>query len=163
MDSRRNDPISYSYHQQNRQILASFFRSLAHLDPWWVSIVSPVNGDQSTTLTSVLGFGHQIGLDFLAGTGLLKRGNPSYCVVQAEWEKFILEHNLQDIMETVNWSSVIHSKYYFINNGNKTKLSHSPIDQCDAKWPIKARSLVIIEQQQKFHCQVSKALVSAHL
>jgi hypothetical protein len=147
MDSRKNDPISYSYHQQNRQILASFFRSLAHLDPWWVSIVSPVNGDQSTTLTSVLGFGHQIGLDFLAGTGLLKRGNPSYCVVQAEWEKFILEHNLQE----------------FINNGNKTKLSHSPIDQCDAKWPIKARSLVIIEQQQKFHCQVSKALVSAHL
>jgi len=136
--------MSYSYHQQNRQILASFFCSLAHLDPWWVSIVSPVNGDQSTTLTSVLGFEHQVGLDFLAGTGLLKLGNPSYCVVQAEWEKFLLEHNLQDIMETDNRSSVMHSKHYFINYGNKAKLSHCPIDWYDTKGPIKARPLIII-------------------
>jgi hypothetical protein len=155
--------MSYSYRQQNHQILASFFRSLAHLDPWWVSIVSPVNGDQSTTLTSVLGFEHQVGLDFLAGTGLLKLGNPSYCVVQAEWEKFLLEHNLQDIMETDNRSSVMHSKHYFINYGNKAKLSHCPIDQYDTKGQIKARPLIIIVQQQKFHRQVSKALVSAHL
>jgi hypothetical protein len=70
MDLRRNDPISFSYRQQNRQILATFFHSLEYLDPWWVSIVSPVNGDHSTTLTSILGFEHQVDLDFLAGTGL---------------------------------------------------------------------------------------------
>jgi hypothetical protein len=55
------------------------------------------------------------------------------------------------------------SKYYFINYGNKAKLSHHPIDQYDAKQPNKARPLFIIERQQKFHHQVSKALVSAHL
>jgi hypothetical protein len=35
MDSRRDDPISFSYCQQNRQILATFIRSLEHLDPWY--------------------------------------------------------------------------------------------------------------------------------
>ena len=74
-----------------------------------------------------------------------------------------MEHNLQDIMETVNWSSLMCSKYYFINYRNEAKLSQPPIDQYDAKWPIKARPLFIIERQQKFHSQVSKAFVSAHL
>jgi hypothetical protein len=66
--------------------------------------MSPVNGDNSTTLTSFLGFEHQVGLQFLVGTSLIKRSSgeqPSYLVVQKEWERFILEEKLQDIMESV--------------------------------------------------------------
>jgi hypothetical protein len=65
MDSRGNIPNTYSFRQQNRQILGSFLRSLEHLDPWWVSIISPVNGDYSTTLTSILGYEHNMGWSFL--------------------------------------------------------------------------------------------------
>ena len=165
MDSRRNTPNTYSFRQQNRQILGSFLRSLEHLDPWWVSIISPVNGDYSTTLTSILGYEHNVGLEFLVGTGLIKRVSqvtPSYAVVQAEWDRFIVEEKLQEIMETVNRTSVMRSKYYFINYGKKNKLNHRPIDQFDAKHAIKARQLFIINRQQKFYHQVSKTLLASH-
>jgi len=108
--------------------------------------------------TSHLRFEHQIGLDFLAE--LLKWGLPPYSVVKAEWEKLILKHEPQDIMETVNWSSVICSKYYFINDGNKVKLRHCSLDQYDAKRSLNARQLFIIEKQQKILRQESKALVA---
>jgi hypothetical protein len=65
---------------------------LENLDPWWVSIVYLVNGDETTTLTYLLGFVHEVGLEFLAGTGLLKHGTPnapSFSVVQDERDKFI--------------------------------------------------------------------------
>jgi hypothetical protein len=127
MDSRETPYISRCLRQESRQILATFLRSLENLDPWWVSIVSPVNGDRSTTLTYLLGFEHEVGLQFLAGTGLLKHGTqnaPSFSVVQDEWDKFILEENLSNIMETVNRTSVARKKYYFINYGKKAKLIH---------------------------------------
>jgi hypothetical protein len=165
MDSRATIPNTFSFRQQNRQFLGSFFRSLEHLDPWWVSITSPVNGDQSTTLTSLLGYEHMVGLEFLVSTGLVKRINqekPSYLVVLAEWEKFIVEEKLQNIMETVNRSSVMRSKYYFINYGKKNKLTHRPIDQFDSKHPMQSKQLFIIDRQQKFHRQVSKTLLAAH-
>jgi hypothetical protein len=59
--------------------------------------VIPVDGDHLTTLSSVLGFEHHVGLQFLAGTGLIKLLNKktqSYSVIQTEWEKFILEEDL---------------------------------------------------------------------
>lgn len=71
--------------------------------------MTPVNSDHLTTLSSVLGFEHHIGLQFLAGTGLIKlhdEKTQSYSVVQAEWEKFILEEDLGDIMESVNRTTV---------------------------------------------------------
>jgi hypothetical protein len=125
--------------------------------------VSPVKGDHSAALTSLLGFEHDIGLQFLVGTGLIKRlgrDKPCYTIVQNEWEKFILEENLQDVMESINQTSVMRSKYYFINYGRKVRLHHQPIDQFSSKHPLKAKPLFIIERQQKFHQQLSKALVA---
>jgi hypothetical protein len=117
---------------------------LEHLDPWWVSIISPVNCDHSTTLTSLLGYEHKVGLEFLVSTGLVKLINqdkPSYLVVLAEWDKFIVEEKLQNIMETVNRSSIMHSMYYFINYGKKNNLTHRPIDQFDSKHPMQSKQL----------------------
>jgi len=57
-----------------------------------------------------------IGLQFLAGTGLIKssRGeHPSYSVVQVEWEKFIVKEKLQDIMESVDRTSVGRSIFFY--------------------------------------------------
>jgi len=123
--------------------------------------VTPVNSDHLTTLSSVLGFEHHIGLQFLAGTGLIKLHNEktqSYSVVQAEWEKFILEEDLGDIMESVNRTTVNTDvgkrKAYFINYGNKARLKHIPKDQLTSK------QLHIIDRQLKFHRQVSKAIVA---
>jgi len=66
---------THSLHQLSRQLLGSFLHDLANLDPWWVSsIVSPVNGDHKTTLADLLGFEHEVALDFLCSTGLLKIG-----------------------------------------------------------------------------------------
>jgi len=108
MDSRADHYNLFSYRQQLRQLLGSFLQSLEHLDPWWVSIVIQVNGDHLTTLSSLLGFEYHVGLQFLAGTGLIKLHNEktqTYSVVQAEWEVF-LEEDLGDIMETVNHTTV---------------------------------------------------------
>jgi len=82
MDSRETLPTISGFCQQNRQILGSFLHSLEHLDPWWISILSSENGDNSTTLTSLLGFEHQVGLQFLVGTGLIKssRGEQPYFI-----------------------------------------------------------------------------------
>jgi hypothetical protein len=161
MDSRADHYNLFSYRQQLRQLLGSFLQSLEHLDPWWVSIVIPVNGDHLTTLSSVLGFEYHVGLQFLAGTGLIKLHNEktqTYSVVQAEWDKFILEEDLGDIMETVNRTTVTTTagkrKAYFINYGNKKRLRHAPIDQ------IGSKQLFIIDRQQKFHRQVSNAVLA---
>ncbi len=73
---------------------------MEHLDLWRVSIKSPVNGDHSTILSSILGYEHKVGLEFLVGTGLIKHVSqvtPSYSVVQAELDRFIVEGKLQDM------------------------------------------------------------------
>ena len=136
---------------------------MENVDPWWVSILHPVNGDQSTTLTSLLGYEHKLGLEFLVGTGLVRRGhqeNPSYAVVKKEWEMFIVEHDLQEIMEGINQTSVVRNKIQFINYGRRAKLRHRPIDQFGIA-ALKKRQLYIIDLQQKFHRQVSKVVVAA--
>ena len=90
-----------------RQLLGNFFRSLGNLEPWWVSIVHPVEGDETTTLTSLLGFEHDVGLQFLCSAGLLKPGpKKSYSVLIEQWDLFIVQEKLQEIMETVNKSSI---------------------------------------------------------
>lgn len=128
-DSGMSELTPLSYRHQTRHILAAFFRSLENVDPWWVSILHPINGDQSTTLTSLLGYEHKLGLEFLVGTGLVRRGhqeNPSYAVVKKEWEMFIVEHDLQEIMEGINQTSVDRNKIQFINYGRRAKLRHRP-------------------------------------
>jgi hypothetical protein len=42
-------------------------------------------------------------------------------------------------------------------------LHHWPIDQFTSRQPLKAKQLFIIEHQQKFHQQVSKASVTTRL
>jgi hypothetical protein len=136
-----------SYRHQTRHILAAFFRSLENVNPWWISIVRPVKGDQSTTLSSLLGYEHEVGLEFLVGTGLLRRGNQSnasYAMVKKEWDMFIVENDLQDIMEGVNQTSVDHLKTLFGNYVNKGKLRHRPIDQFGTK-ALKKKQLYIID------------------
>jgi hypothetical protein len=81
-------------------------------------------------------------------------------VVQVEWEKYIVKEKLQDIMESGNHTSVGRSKFYFINYGTKDRLYPRPIDQFASKKQLKAKQLFIIERQQQFHRQVSKALVA---
>ncbi len=118
------------------------------MDPWWVSVVSPVNGDRTTTLTYLLGFEHEVGLEFLVGTELLKhetQNTPSFSVMQAEWDKFRFEENLDNMMEAVNRTSLSRNKYYFINYSKKEMVNHRPIDQSDTKKTAKSEELFIIE------------------
>ncbi len=86
---------SLSLRRLSRQLLGSFFQDLANVDPWWVSIVSAVDGDQNTTLTHLLGFEHQVGLEFLCSAGLLKSGpkNNTFSVLYKEWDLFIVQES----------------------------------------------------------------------
>ena len=110
MDSWDSVPITFSFRQQCRQLLGTFFRSLQYSTPWWVSIAKPVNGIEQTYLPYLLGFEQDGGIDFLCMTGLIKRGHSrnqlAAVVVTAEWDKFIDEQNLGDIMETINKTSI---------------------------------------------------------
>jgi hypothetical protein len=76
-------------------------------------------------------------------------------VVQKEWEKLILEEKLQDVMESINCTSVMCSKYYIMSYGKKLDFTTNPLI---SKKPLKAKPIFIIERQQKFHWQLSKAL-----
>ncbi len=66
------------------------------------------------TLTYLLGVEHQVGLEFLCSTEQLKCGTTKnaqpFSVVKAEWDKFIMEENLDEILETVNRTSLHHIK-----------------------------------------------------
>ena len=124
MDSWETPPtLTYSFQQQCRRLLGSFFRSLESSVPWFISIGHPVNGIENTCLTHLLGFRHEVGVDFLSSIGLLRRGHsrsPSaITVVNSAWDKFIEEEQLGDIMETITKSTVSCTKYYFINYGKK--------------------------------------------
>lgn len=65
----------------------------------------PINGVHKNCLAAFLGFEYQLVIDFLRSLGLLKQGHsqlPSaITVVKAEWDKFIEEEELGDIMETI--------------------------------------------------------------
>ena len=59
-----------------------------------------------TCLTQFLRFHHSVGIEFLCLTGLLKVGNSrnpqATVVIQSEWEKFIVEEHLFELVETLN-------------------------------------------------------------
>ncbi len=99
-------PVSHSLRQRCRQALGSFFCAFQKDDPWWVSLLHPVKNNASTCLTYVLGLKHSVGIEFLCSAGLLKVGhsrNPNATVVvTSEWEKFIVEEQLTDLVESVN-------------------------------------------------------------
>ncbi len=92
-----------------------------------------------TCLTHFLGFDHSVGIEFLYLTGLLKIGNSrnpqATVVIQSEWEKFIVEEHLFDLVETLNRTAVSGKRYYFVHFGLKENLQHRPIDQFNGKKP----------------------------
>lgn len=153
-------PVTNTFRQQCRHLLGSFFRSLEHSGPWWVSIANPVNGIEQSSLSYLLGFEYNIGVDFLCMIGLAKRGhsrNPlSATVVTTEWEKFIEEEQLSNIMENVNKTKVARTAYYFINYGKKENLFHRPIDQFNGviSKPRKGTSNLKV-YQRSFHKKLS--------
>jgi hypothetical protein len=71
-----------------------------------VSLCKPVNDDNKTCFYYLLGFDQSIGAEFMRSTGFIKVGhsqNPNATVViKSEWDKFILEEKLHDVMEAVN-------------------------------------------------------------
>jgi len=141
-----------------RQLLGNFFRSLGNLEPWWVSIVHPVEGDETTTLTSLLGFEHDVGLQFLCSAGLLKPGpKKSYSVLIEQWDLFIVQEKLQEIMETVNKSS-ISQRFFFINYGNRRALFHKPIDQFKGKAK-RTKRFDISARQWKLHAKIGEMML----
>jgi hypothetical protein len=75
MDSWDSPSISQSFRQQCRNLLGNFFRDLASSSPWFISVGHPVNGLQGTCLTSLLGFEHEGGVDFLCSIGLIRQGH----------------------------------------------------------------------------------------
>jgi hypothetical protein len=61
----------------------------------------------------LLGLENQIGLEFLYCKGLVKKGAKVHCVpaaVLVDWDKFITDENLKDIMEMVNKPTADHKK-----------------------------------------------------
>ena len=81
-------------------------------------------------MTYLLGFNHQVGLEFLLVTGLIKKGsirNPlGYSVLPNEWENFVIGENLKEVMKTtVTVTSVDRSRYYFIHYGNQDQSAAS--------------------------------------
>ena len=122
----------------------------------------PVNGECKTSLTNLIGFDHQVGLQFLCSAGLLKTGpkKNSYSVQIEQWELFIVQERLTRMIETVNRTSISGSKYFFINIGNKEKLEHRPLDQFNGRKPTPSKVFDISARRRKFHQQLSDALLS---
>ena len=130
-------PVSHSFRQHCRQALGNFFRAFLKDKPWWVSLSKPVNDDNKTCLYYLLGFDQSIGAEFMCSTGLIKVGhsrNPNATIIiKSEWDKFILEEKLHDVMEAVNQTSISGQRHFFINIGDKKMLNHRPIDQFNGK------------------------------
>lgn len=123
--------------QHCRQALGDFFRAFLKDDPRWISLTHPVKDDQSTCLTYLLGLEHSVGIDFLCSAGFLKRGHSKYpnaiSVVKAEWDAFVVEEGLGDVLEPVNISLVSGKRYPFINLGSRKNLRHTPNYQFNGK------------------------------
>jgi hypothetical protein len=97
-------------HQLSEQWLGSFLNDLMKLDLWWVSIA---NGDQKTLLADLLGFEHQVALDFFCSACLLKSDEINcFQVLYEECELLIVQERLQVIMEMVNHSRISRSIYF---------------------------------------------------
>jgi len=120
--------VTHSFCQCCQQALGEFFHAFKNDDPWWVSVIHPVNGDDKTSLIYLLGFEHSVGMQFLCSTGLVKewhsRNANSVVIVRAEWEKFFIEQNLFYLVDGINQTAVSGCHYFFINCGSKSKLQH---------------------------------------
>jgi hypothetical protein len=98
-------------------------------------------------------------------TGLIKRGHSqnqlATTVVTTEWDKFIDEQNLGDIMETINKSSISHNSYYFIHYGKRSNLSHHPIDQYNGRISKPSMdSAALRVYHYSFHKKLSNMVIS---
>jgi hypothetical protein len=95
MDTWCSALVNHSFHQCFQQALGDFFHALEKDDPWWVSMIHPVNDDEETSLIYLLGFEHSVGLKYL---GLVKEGHSRIAntvgIVRAEWEKFFINQAL---------------------------------------------------------------------
>jgi hypothetical protein len=167
MDSWDSVPITFSFRQQCRQLLGTFFRSLQHSKPWWVSIAKPINGIEQTCLPYLLGFEQDAGIDFLCMTGSIKHGHSrnqlAAVVVTAERDKFVDEQNLGDLMETINKTSISRTSYYFFRYGKKSKLSHCPIEQFNGRISKPSVDIAALGiHQHSFHKKLSIMVISFH-
>ncbi len=119
---------------------------------------------QGTCLTSLLGFEHEGGVDFLCSIGLLRRGHSkspnAVVVLTAAWDKFIEEELLGDVMDTITKTSVPRTKYYFVNYGKKSLLKH-PVDQFNGSIPKPSKEIFRLQPQQcKFHKKLSQLVTT---
>lgn len=77
-------------------------------------INNPANGDHKMILPYHLGLDHEVGIDFLSMTGLVRKVNSRnlHCtvVVQAEWANFVVEQHLSEMLDTVNKPVVSQSR-----------------------------------------------------
>jgi hypothetical protein len=93
MDTWCSALVNHSFHQCFQQALGDFFHALEKDDPWWVSMIHPVNDDEETSLIYLLGFEHSVGLKYL---GLVKEGHSRIAntvgIVRAE--KFFINQAL---------------------------------------------------------------------
>jgi plasmid maintenance system killer protein len=165
MDSNTSANDGQNLRQVARKLLGGFFQSLESFEPWWFSTVSPVNGECKTSLTNLLGLEHEAGLQFLCSARLLKAGpkKNSYSIHIEEWELFMVQEELDRIMEIVNRTSISHSNYFFTNIRNKEKLAHRPMDRFNGRNPKPSKALDISARQRKFHKQLSDKLLSLHV
>ncbi len=113
-----------------------------------------------------MGFNQLIGAEFMCSTGLIKVGhsqNPNATIViKSEWDKFILEEKLHDVMEAVNQNSISSQHHFFINIGDKRMLNHCPIYQFNGKVKQQPFGAYLSAWHQKLHKDISEILVSLH-
>jgi len=155
MDAWGSAPVTHSFCRHCWQALGDVFRAFENNNPWWVTIIHPVNGDDKKSLIYLLGFEHSVGMQFLCSAGLVKEGNSrntnSFVIVSVEWEKFFIEQNLLYLVDGINRTAVSGCRYFFINFGSKSKLQHRPIDQYNGKVKLSKVGIYLSAHQRKLH------------
>jgi hypothetical protein len=81
-------------------------------------------------------------------------------VVKAEWEKFVIEENLCNLIEGVNQTSISGMKHFFINIGGKERLRHRPIDQFNGRATRRQVGAYLSVRQRKLHKTLSETLLN---
>jgi hypothetical protein len=111
-----------------RQALSNFLRAFQKNDPWWFSLLHPVGSDKDTCLSHLLSLDHSVAVEFFCCTGLTKVGHSrnarATVALKAEWEKFVIEENLCNLIKGVNQTSISGMKHFFINISGKDRLRH---------------------------------------
>ena len=90
--------------------------------------------------------------------------NPnSVVVVKAEWDKFIIEQKLFDLVEGINQTAVSNKWHFFINFGSKARLQHRPIDQFNGRVKMSNVGTYLSTRQRKLHKKISHILLNLRL